>query len=118
MDALLMQITPFGAGAATLIAFVLGISLAIIVQEMIKRTRAKTIAEDLQRQTDGAKREAENIIKSAQIDAATEAIKKKEQFTNEANQIRSELGRPKADSPNVRTPSTARQSRSSNRIRP
>jgi len=42
------------------------------------------------RQIDGAKREAENIIKSAQIDAAAETIKKKEQFTSEANKIRAE----------------------------
>jgi len=90
MDALLMQ-TTLQAGIAAVFTFVLGICLAIFVQQMIAKTRAKTIAEDLQRQIDGAKKEAENIIKSAQIDAATEAIKKKEQFTNEANQIRSEL---------------------------
>jgi ribonuclease Y len=85
-----MQI-PWGAAISTLIAFVLGIFLAVIVRQMIDRTRQKTIDEDLQRQLDGAKKEAENIIKSAQIEAATEAIKKKEQFTAEANQIRSEL---------------------------
>lgn len=90
MDALLMQITLGGAGI-TLAAFALGICLALVVNQMIAKTRAKTRAEDLQRQIDGAKKEAENIIKSAQIDAATEAIKKKEQFTNEANQIRGEL---------------------------
>ena len=90
MDALLMQIS-LGAGIATLVAFILGVCLAVIVHEMIAKTRAKTIAEDLQRQIDGAKKEAENIIKSAQIEAASEAIKKKEQFTNEANQIRAEL---------------------------
>jgi ribonucrease Y len=90
MDALLMQIS-LGAGIATLVGAVLGACLAFIIQQAIARTRAKTIAEDLQRQIDGAKKEAENIIKSAQIDAASEAIKKKEQFTNEANQIRGEL---------------------------
>jgi ribonuclease Y len=58
---------------------------------MIARTRSKTFEQDLQRQIDGAKREAENIIKSAQIDAAAETIKRKEQFTAEANKIRAEL---------------------------
>jgi ribonuclease Y len=58
---------------------------------MLSRARAKTFEQDLQRQIEGAKREAENIIKSAQIDAAAETIKKKEQFTTEANQIRTEL---------------------------
>ena len=74
-----------------IITFALGISFAAIVSQMISRTRTKTFEQDLQRQIEGAKREAENIIKSAQIDAAAEAIKKKEQFTNEANKIRANL---------------------------
>jgi ribonuclease Y len=74
-----------------IIAFILGVCLAIIVHQMISRARTKTFEQDMQRQTEGAKREAENIIKSAQIDAAAEAIKKKEQLTIEANQTRSEL---------------------------
>jgi len=77
--------------AATIIAFVLGIGLAAIVQQMISKAKAKTFEDDLQRQIEGAKREAENIIKSAQIDAAAETIKKREQFTSEANRIRAEL---------------------------
>jgi len=90
MDALLMQIT-LQSGLATFIGFLLGVCLWAIINQMIARTRAKTIAEDLQRQIDGAKKEAENIIKSAQIEAAAEAIKKKEEFAVEANQIRAEL---------------------------
>ncbi len=74
-----------------IITFILGISLVAIVVQIISRAKAKTFEQDLQRQINGAKREAENIIKSAQIDAATEAIKKKEQFTTEANKIRAEL---------------------------
>ncbi len=91
MDAVLMQITTLQTGLATLVSFILGVCLCGIVIQMFARTRAKTRAEDLQRQIDGAKREAENILKSAQIEAATEAIKKKEQFTAEANQTRGEL---------------------------
>jgi ribonuclease Y len=90
MDALLLQYT-LPDFTLTLFAFILGLALCYFVVQMIARTRAKTIAEDLQRQVDGAKREAENIIKSAQIEAAADAIKKKEQFTNEANQVRAEL---------------------------
>lgn len=90
MDAVLMQI-PLQAGIGTVVGFVLGVCLCAIVHQMIVRTRARTIAEDLQRQIDGAKKEAENIIKSAQIEAAAEAIKKKEEFTAEANQTRAEL---------------------------
>jgi ribonuclease Y len=90
MDAVLMLSGP-QAGILILAAFALGICLALVVRQMIDRTRARTIAEDLQRQVDGAKKEAENIIKAAQIEAAADAIKKKEQFTTEVNQIRGEL---------------------------
>jgi ribonuclease Y len=90
MDAVLMQI-PVQAGIATIAGFLLGVCLMALAHQALARTRAKTIAEDLQRQMDGAKKEAENIIKSAQIEAAAEAIKKKEEFTAEANRIRGEL---------------------------
>jgi ribonuclease Y len=90
MDAVLMQIA-LQAWLTGLICFALGGCLVAIVYQMVARTRARTIAEDLQRQIDGAKREAENIIKTAQIEAAAEAIKKKEAFTAEANQTRAEL---------------------------
>jgi ribonuclease Y len=62
-----------------------------MVRQMMDRARAKTRDEDLQRQIDGAKREAENILKTAQIEAAAEAIRKKEEFTAEANRTRVEL---------------------------
>jgi len=90
MDAILMRV-PLSDIAAIVIAFTLGICLSAIVSQIISRAKAKTFEQDLQRQIEGAKREAENIIKSAQIDAAAEAIKKKEEFTSEANQIRAKL---------------------------
>jgi len=74
-----------------IITFVLGICLAAIVYQMVSKARTKTFEHDMERQIEGAKREAENIIRSAQIDAAAETIKKKEEFTKETNQIRSEL---------------------------
>jgi len=90
MNTIIMEIGTLPAAAITVIAFVLGICLTVIIYQMISRAKAKTFESDLQRQIEGAKREAENIIKSAQIDAAAEAIKKKEQFTSEANKIRAE----------------------------
>ncbi len=87
---LLMEIS-LPAIFATVIAFILGICLAVIVQQIIARAKAKTFEQDLQRQIEGAKREAENIIKSAQIEAAAEAIKRKEEFSSEASQIRAKL---------------------------
>jgi ribonucrease Y len=91
MDAILMQITTPMAGIACLGCFVLGVCFWVMVRQMMDRARAKTRDEDLQRQIDGAKREAENILKTAQIEAAAEAIRKKEEFTAEANRTRVEL---------------------------
>ncbi len=91
MDAILMQVLTLQAGIGTLVGFALGVCFWAIIQQIVAKARARQRAEDVQRQIDGANREAENIIKSAQIEAAAEAIKKKEQFTAEANQIRGEL---------------------------
>ena len=77
--------------ALTVFAFLLGMALIAIIHQMIARAKSKTFAQDMERQVDGAKREAENIIRSAQIDAAAEAIKKREEFTTEANKTRAEL---------------------------
>ena len=90
MDAIMMQIG-LPAVLVPIATFLLGIALAAMIFQMITRAKAKTFEQNLQRQIDGAKREAENIIKSAQIDAAAENIKKKEQFTAETNRIRAEL---------------------------
>jgi len=43
--------------------------------------------QDRLRQLDSAKKEAENIIKSAQIDAAAEVIKRREQFTTRRTKL-------------------------------
>ena len=70
MDTIIMEIGTLPAAAITVIAFILGICLTVVIHQMISRAKAKTFEQDLQRQIDGANREAENIIKSAQIDAA------------------------------------------------
>jgi len=90
MNVLLMEIT-LPAAIATVIGFVLGICLTVIIYQIVSREKAKTFKQDLERQIEGASREAENIIKSAQIEAAAENIRKKEQFTAETNRFRSEL---------------------------
>jgi len=91
MDSIMMQIVTLPAVLASIFCFILGTCLTIMVYQIISRAKAKSIEQDLQRQIEGAKREAENIIKSAQIDAAAESIKKKEEFATETNQIRAEL---------------------------
>ncbi len=90
MNAILMQsLLPYTM--VSIIAFLLGVALTAMVSQVIARAKAKTLKQDLQRQVEGAKREAENIIKSAQIDAAAETIKKREEFAAEANKTRAEL---------------------------
>ena len=91
MDTIIMGIGTLPAAAITVIGFVLGICLTVVIYQIISRAKTKTFEQDLQRQIDGAKKEAENIVKSAQIDAAAEAIKKKEEFTVEASKTRAEL---------------------------
>ena len=90
MDSILMHsLLPYAW--IPFVALLLGIALTAMVGQIINRTKAKTLEQDLQRQVEGAKREAENIIKSAQIDAAAETIKKREKFAAEANKARAEL---------------------------
>ena len=90
MDTIMMEIL-LPDIMATIIAFLLGIGLTVMVSQIITRAKAKTLEQDLQRQVEGAKREAENIIKSAQIDAAAETIKKREKFATESNKARADL---------------------------
>ena len=90
MDYIMMEMG-LPPGVLSIFTFILGICLTIAIYQIIARTKAKTFNEDMQRRLEGAKKEAENIIKSAQLDAAAETIKKKEVFTAETNQIRTEL---------------------------
>jgi ribonuclease Y len=89
MEMILLQALP--SWQITIIGVVVGVGLSLIGFQIYMRARSKTFKEDLQRQLDGAKKEAENIIKSAQVDATAETLKLKEKATAEANQIRAEL---------------------------
>jgi ribonuclease Y len=88
---MLLEIGPSSVIGALIIGLGLGGSLVAITIQMIARAKAKTFQEDLERQIDGAKKEAENIIKSAQIDAKAETMKRREQVAAEANKIKAEL---------------------------
>ncbi len=71
--------------------FFIGLVLAIIVQQLLIKAKAKALAQELQNRTDAAQKEAENIIKAAQLSAAEENIKRKEKFNAETTKVRSEL---------------------------
>ena len=90
MDTILMQID-ISAVLAVVAGIFVGVSVTWIAVWFINKAKTKTFHEDLDRQLDGAKKEAENIIRAAQIEAAGETIKKREQFTTEANQTRVEF---------------------------
>jgi len=73
------------------IGFLAGLVAAGLLYMTLTRTKAKRFEQERQRQIDDAKKEAENILKSARIEAAEEAIKKKEQVTAEVNRKRAEI---------------------------
>jgi len=70
---------------------VLGIVISLIVGRIITKTKAKALEQQLEIRTESAKRQAENIIKSAELDAASEIIKKKEKFAAEVNKTKQQL---------------------------
>ena len=70
---------------------VLGIVISVIVERIITKTKAKALEQELEVRTESAKRQAENIIKSAELDAASEIIRKKEKFAAEINKTKQQL---------------------------
>ncbi len=63
--------------------FVGGI-LAVVIQQIIIKTRAKAFEEELHARVETARREADTIIKEARLDAAAEMMKKREQLAAES----------------------------------
>ena len=68
-----------------------GVGVAYAMQHLIFKSKTQKLDEELKNKIDSANREAENITKSAQLDAASEIIKKKEKFTAEMNQAQNQL---------------------------
>lgn len=97
MNAIMMEtgivdaVLALGNPEATIIGFTLGIIICYVVIQMINKAKKKTFEQDLQRQIDGANKEAENIKRAAELQAASESIKKREEFTIEFNKVKSEL---------------------------
>ena len=90
MNGILMSVD-VEAIAAVVAGILIGVSITFIAVWIINKFKSRTLREDIDRQLDGAKKEAENIIRAAQIEAAAEAIKRKEEFTAESNKIRAEF---------------------------
>ncbi len=86
---LLAQILPVIGGLAGGIAA--GVVIMIIVQQVIIKSRQKSLEEDIKNRLESARREADNIIKSAKLDATSETISKREEFAAECEKIKAEF---------------------------
>lgn len=66
-----------------LLGGMIGLAVSILVGFAISKFRLKEAEKDIQSRIETAKREAETILKEARLDAASEFIRKREEFTNE-----------------------------------
>ncbi|MBW8017199.1 MAG: ribonuclease Y [Planctomycetes bacterium] len=76
---------------STAIGLLVGYGVAFLMQRLVFKARLSTQEKELQSKIDSANREADNILKAAQLDAAGEIIKKKEKFTAEMTQAQNQL---------------------------
>lgn len=58
---------------------------------LIEKFKTRNLEEELRAKVESANREAENILKTAQLDAAAEVMKKREEFTSEVNEMQAQL---------------------------
>jgi ribonuclease Y len=72
-------------------AFVVGSAIMFFVLNMIAAAKGKKHNEQIQQQLESARLEAEKIVKSAQVEASEEVIKRRAEFNSEINQARNEL---------------------------
>ena len=91
MNVLILSQVELVAIGALAVGLIVGIVVVVVLGKIISTTKAKTLKQDLERQIEGAKREAENITKTAQLEAAAEAIKKREEVAKEIERSRSEI---------------------------
>jgi ribonuclease Y len=76
-----------GAAAGVII----GAIASIIIGKIISVIKTSNLKQNLQRQIEDAKREAENIIKTAQLEATAETLNKREEVAAEINQAKTEI---------------------------
>ena len=80
------------AGAViTAAAIIVGAILAVVIGKIIATIKTKNLKQNLQTQLENAKKQADDIIKTARLEATAEALRKKEEVTAEINQAKAEL---------------------------
>ncbi|AQQ71770.1 Ribonuclease Y [Limihaloglobus sulfuriphilus] len=70
---------------------VVGFAVAVIGRYFYDKMNAAKIEAEHKKWADEARKEADNIIKAAKLEASSELIKRREESTQEFNQIRNEL---------------------------
>jgi ribonuclease Y len=90
MQNILMQ-SSLSILTAVLIGVLAGAALCEVIRRIIRKIRAKNVQQDIESRIESAKEKAENIVKSAKIEAAEEKIKHREEFNKEVSQIREKL---------------------------
>lgn len=76
---------------AAIIGAVVGMVIAFVAGKIFGILKQSSLNKRLALQMEQAKRDAEEIIKAARIEATAETLKKKEEFTAEINQAKAEL---------------------------
>jgi ribonuclease Y len=88
MVLLLAEISPY---LTTAVGLLIGFGGAYLTRRLVFKAKLNSQEKELQSKIDSANREADNILKAAQLDAAGEIIKKKEKFTAEMTQTQGQL---------------------------
>ncbi|MCD4830223.1 MAG: ribonuclease Y [Anaerohalosphaeraceae bacterium] len=73
------------------IGILAGSIIALVVKAIVSKIKTKNATNDLQKKIENANVEAENILKSARLEAAAETIKRKEKLAEDVDKSKNEL---------------------------
>jgi len=80
---ILAQIDPQSLFFGVVLGVLAGAVIAYVVIKVVNKSRAKSFQEEQENRIETAKKQAETIIKEAHLDAASEMMKKREEFSAE-----------------------------------
>lgn len=89
-----MEILAVGTATTVIIAvvcLVAGAGGCFVVHQVLGRIRARTLEQELQNQVEMARREADTIRKTAELDATREMMEKRERFNEEMEKIQEQM---------------------------
>lgn len=91
-----MEILAQAMGGNIIIGLFLGIFVggggAALLVVGLAKMRAKKVEQEIQNRIETARREAETIVKEARLDAASEQMKKRQEFTSEVEKKKASCG--------------------------